>query len=108
MGVADGGIFFLQNPQARWGEGGCLYANCSQICPAPSDGDSVVSVRVSKVCTRTLVSIGYDAFMEDDFSREVILLLKIILFALSINFSNQDRESLHKIRRNHLFLLPTS
>jgi len=34
VGVADGGMF-LQNSQARWGEGGRLNANCSQICPAP-------------------------------------------------------------------------
>jgi len=58
VGVADGGMF-LQNSQARWGEGGRLNANCSQICPLPSDGNPVVSVGVSKVCTETLVSIGY-------------------------------------------------
>ena len=61
VGVADGGMF-LQNSQARWGEGGRLNANCSQICPAPLDGNPVVSVGVSKVCTDTLVSIGYGAF----------------------------------------------
>ena len=60
VGVADGGMF-LQNSQARWGEGGRLNANCSQICPAPLDGNPVVSVGVSKVCTDTLVSIGYGA-----------------------------------------------
>ena len=60
VGVADGGMF-LQNSQARWGEGGRLNANCFQICPALLDGNPVVSVGVSKVCTDTLVFIGYGA-----------------------------------------------
>ena len=52
----------LRKSQARWGEGGRLSENVPQICPVPSDGDPMVSVGVSKVCTRILVSIGYCAF----------------------------------------------
>ena len=47
----------------RWGEGGRLSENVPQICPVPSDEDPVVSVGVSKVCTKILVSIGYGAII---------------------------------------------
>ena len=45
----------------RWGSGGRLDANVPQIGSVHSDVDPVVSVGVSKVCTRTLVSIEYGA-----------------------------------------------
>ena len=44
------------------GSGGRLDAKISQISPLPLDGDPVAFVGVSKVSTKTLVSIGYGAF----------------------------------------------
>ena len=43
------------------GSGGRLDAKISQISPLPLDGDPVAFVGVSKVSTKTLVSIGYGA-----------------------------------------------
>ena len=48
-----------KNSRERWGRWGRLNAKISQICPLPSDGDPVVYMGVSNVCTRILVSIGY-------------------------------------------------
>ena len=45
------------------GSGGRLDAKISQISPLPLDGDPVAFVGVSKVSTKTLVSIGYGPFI---------------------------------------------
>ena len=48
------------------GSGGRLDAKISQISPLPSDGDPVAFVGVSKVSTKTLVSIRYGALLNSD------------------------------------------
>ena len=53
----------MRKKRHRWGEGGRLSENVPQICLVPSDGDLVVSVGVSKICTRILISIEYGAIL---------------------------------------------
>jgi hypothetical protein len=43
--------------------GGRLNEKIPRLCSVPSDGDPVASVGVSKVCTKSLVSIGYGAYI---------------------------------------------
>ena len=54
----------MQKWQVRVGRGGRENAKFPHLYPVPSDGDPVASVGVSKVCTRSLVSIGYCAMYE--------------------------------------------
>ena len=68
----------------RWGEGRRLSENVPQICPVPSDGDPVVSVGVSKICTKTLVFIGYGANLTQDFFSEHIIHRRIWYICVSI------------------------
>ena len=48
---------------------GRLDEKISHLSPLPSDGDPVASVRVSKVSTNTLVSIGYGANLEREIQK---------------------------------------